>query len=93
MFILFPILGNDIFTIFNGLLLILSIFLIIKLSGRWLLLLVVTDFKFVVLALRFPLNDGLFNIVLLALFTLGLYFFKKLECTWGWGLVGGGVVL
>ncbi|HQG79082.1 MAG TPA: glycosyltransferase family 87 protein, partial [bacterium] len=83
-----------IFTLFNGFLLILSIFLINKmLVGKidirfWLLLLLSLLFY----PLRFTFTDGQFNIVMLAIFTLGLYSLYKNKDVLGGVSLGVGVV-
>ena len=83
-----------IFTLFNGFLLILSIFLINKMLIRkidirfWLLLLLSLLFY----PLRFTFTDGQFNIVMLAIFTLGLYSLYKNKNVLGGVSLGVGVV-
>lgn len=87
-------LAKIIFTLLNSGLLVLSIYLINKmLIGKidyrfWLMLFLSLTFY----PLRFTFSDGQFNVVMLAIFTLGLYGFCKNKHVLGGVSLGLGVI-
>lgn len=87
-------LAKIIFTLINSILLFLSVFLINKmLVGKidyrfWLMLLLSLIFY----PLRFTFSDGQFNVVILAIFTLGLFALYKNKYLMGGVSLGLGVI-
>ena len=87
-------LAKIIFTLINSVLLFLSIFLINKmLVGKidyrfWLMLIL----SLIYYPLRFTFSDGQFNVVILAVFTLGLYSFYKNKYLVGGISLGLGII-